>query len=333
MDGMYNFGCAQHDTDNWLGSDIDCRGSAQAAVMGWPSNVKQLFSGVGGDVLHGGWLDGCGSNGNPVRQSFEDWGVKGVGRSSWDPITVMIAVRGAAGVFCKEDNYGEGYMTLDEAGHENWNSGSGTSQGRISYDGNSQGKISFLLNELLCKPPGPWGNSTQWSEARGENCYGPRGSAPAHGATDLENPPDSSCGSMSLEECQKKCMELEGCTAVTVSPTSDGKVNCYRKADIVLGSCDSGTDFSTWVRHDWIAAKGFNCWPGHGGTDLDKTDCGTMSVNDCEAKCLELEECTAIVWAGGDHSGVGQCYRKKDIDLASCDTGTSFDTYLHSSAF
>lgn len=68
MDGMYNFGCAQHDTDNWLGPDTDCRGSAMAAVMGWPSNVKQIFTTVGGDVLHGGWLDSCADNGNPVRQ-------------------------------------------------------------------------------------------------------------------------------------------------------------------------------------------------------------------------------------------------------------------------
>jgi len=28
MDGMYNFGCAEHDTYNWLGDDADCRGSA-----------------------------------------------------------------------------------------------------------------------------------------------------------------------------------------------------------------------------------------------------------------------------------------------------------------
>mgnify|MGYP000229642799 CR=1 FL=1 len=68
MDGMYNFGCAQHDTDDWLGPDTDCRGSAMAAVSGWPSSVKQIFSGVGSDVLHGGWLDGCAEDGNPVRQ-------------------------------------------------------------------------------------------------------------------------------------------------------------------------------------------------------------------------------------------------------------------------
>ena len=50
MDGMYNFGCAEHDTYNWLGDDAGCRGSAQAAVMNFPSNVKQVFSPVGIDV-------------------------------------------------------------------------------------------------------------------------------------------------------------------------------------------------------------------------------------------------------------------------------------------
>lgn len=46
MDGGYNFGCAGHDGDDWLGSDEDCRGSAKLAVEGWPSSVKQMFSGV-----------------------------------------------------------------------------------------------------------------------------------------------------------------------------------------------------------------------------------------------------------------------------------------------
>ena len=35
MDMMYNFGCAQHDTDNWLGPDTGCRGSAQVGVGAW----------------------------------------------------------------------------------------------------------------------------------------------------------------------------------------------------------------------------------------------------------------------------------------------------------
>ena len=48
MDMMYNFGCAQAATDNWLGPDTGCHGSAKAAVMSWPPSVKQVFSPVGG---------------------------------------------------------------------------------------------------------------------------------------------------------------------------------------------------------------------------------------------------------------------------------------------
>jgi hypothetical protein len=38
-----------------------------------PSSVKQIFSSVGGDVLHGAWLDTCADVGNPVRQARADY--------------------------------------------------------------------------------------------------------------------------------------------------------------------------------------------------------------------------------------------------------------------
>ena len=77
MDGMYNFGCAEHDTFNWLGDDTGCKGSAQAAVMNFPSNVRQIFSGVGADVFTGKTLTSCSPvTCNPVKQSFEDLGVR-----------------------------------------------------------------------------------------------------------------------------------------------------------------------------------------------------------------------------------------------------------------
>lgn len=72
MDGGYNFvratpsfrlsalsdarrllqGCAGHDGDDWLGSDAACRGSAKLAVEGIPANVRQIFSSVGGEIMH-----------------------------------------------------------------------------------------------------------------------------------------------------------------------------------------------------------------------------------------------------------------------------------------
>lgn len=337
MDMMYNFGCAQHDSDDWLGPDTDCRGSAQAAVMHWPAATKQIFSPLGGDVLHGSWLTGGVGHGNPCRQAFEDWLGPGNGRSSWDPIAVLMAVRGPAGVHCTEVNQG-GHNVVDEAGKETWIPGQPgqSNQSQARYTGaNPQAAISFELNELLIKPPGPW-NTTVWTAIQGENCYGPRGTAPAHGATDLENPPASSCGEMTLADCQQKCLDLPGCQAVTVQPVAGGKVACFRKADVVLEHCDSGTSFDTYVRREWAFAGGFNCYPGHGGDDLEtppSSDCGTMTVRECQSKCESTPKCSGVTWLGEDHSGVGKCYRKANLVPAKCDHGTTFDTYIAASPF
>jgi hypothetical protein len=75
MDGDYNFGCAQHDSDDWLGDDADCRGSAKIAVEGWPSTVKQIYNApdIGSKVNSGGILSSCAPSNNPCRKSYEDW--------------------------------------------------------------------------------------------------------------------------------------------------------------------------------------------------------------------------------------------------------------------
>ena len=343
MDGLYNFGCAQHDEDNWLGSDAGCRGSAKLAVEGWPSSVKQIFSGVGGDVMHGDWLEGCAAKGNPCRQAFEDWGVAGRGRSSWDPISVMIAVRGVVGVHCKESGQG-GHQTFPPGsrdGVEHWVSGSSSNQSFVQYSGKgAQAAISFELNQLLCQPPGGFiASNGVWNAAKGENCYGPRGKSPAHGATDIDT--TTPVGVMSLSECQQKCLETPGCTAVTVSEEKGGFA-CYRKADINLRLCDAGTKFSTYVATEWQLARGFNCFgargsaPAHGARDLENppgSSCGTMDVRSCQQKCSQLKDCNAVTWQGAKHSGVGKCYRKFVDNLKGCDRGTSFDTYLARTPF
>ena len=53
---------------------------------------------------------------------------------------------------------------------------------------------------------------------------------------------------MSIAECEQKCDQLAGCTAVVVQPASNGQVNCYRKADIDLDRCDSNTGFDTYLK-------------------------------------------------------------------------------------
>ena len=327
MDGMYNFGCAEHDTYDWLGSDKGCRGSAKLAVENWPSSVKQIFSPVGADVKHGAWLNNCTGRDNPTRKAFNDWGVGNVGRSSWDPIAVLISVRGAENVFCKEVDADDGYMVVNETGAETWtHDGRPHNQSKIAYSADDPDiVISFLLNELLYKPIGVW-STTKWAHGRGENCW------EGHGATEMESSPGSSCGIMSLEDCKQKCLGLDGCTGITVAPTSEeDEYFCYRRKDVVFGMCDFDTKFDTFVRKQWYPALGFNCYSGHGAIDIDGgKSCMVGSVEQCRTKCDETNGCTGIVFAAGNDSGVGECFRKGgNITLSECDRGTEkFDVYF-----
>lgn len=52
---------------------------------------------------------------------------------------------------------------------------------------------------------------------------------------------------MSVAACEQKCDELQGCTGIVVQPASGG-FSCYRKADIDLSRCDSGTNFDTYLK-------------------------------------------------------------------------------------
>ena len=60
-----------------------------------PPGVKMVFSGfeVGVRVLSGGVLTSCAPEANPCRQAYIDYSGEGVDRFSWDPLTLVAAVR------------------------------------------------------------------------------------------------------------------------------------------------------------------------------------------------------------------------------------------------
>ena len=70
-------------------------GSARSAVENMPPGVKMVFSGfeVGVRVLSGGVLTSCAPEANPCRQAYIDYSGEGVDRFSWDPLTLVAAVR------------------------------------------------------------------------------------------------------------------------------------------------------------------------------------------------------------------------------------------------
>jgi hypothetical protein len=143
-----------------------------------PDSVEQVFSSLGGDFQTGGPLSGCASTNSPCRKAYEDWAGAWNGRNSWDPLAVLVAVRGESQSHVKNDNVGW-KMSVDEMGHEDFEYATGNNQSRVNYrDGSSSGSLKQEIDDLLCKDPGsgpvpPSGNG--WVRAQGFNCYGSRG--------------------------------------------------------------------------------------------------------------------------------------------------------------
>ena len=89
-----------------------------------PPNVKIIFSGfgVGLQVQTGGVLSSCAPATNPCRRAFIDYeGGPGKSRYSWDPLTTLVAVRGAEAVGCKECTDCDGTVSVDQATGKRFN--------------------------------------------------------------------------------------------------------------------------------------------------------------------------------------------------------------------
>jgi hypothetical protein len=79
----------------------------------------------------------------------------------------------------------------------------------------------------------------------------------------------------------------------------------------------------------WTEHRGFNCWDGHGATEIDTYPIGTMSLESCEDKCSQTPGCTTVTFMVKDdnHGTRGNCWRRKDVDVSKCQTSTEFDTW------
>jgi len=64
-----------------------------------------------------------------------------------------------------------------------------------------------------------------------------------------------------------------------------------------------------------------NCYTGHGAVDLESPagqPCGEMTLQECEAKCDELDDCQGITTSPAD-GGKILCYRRGAIVIGKCD--------------
>ena len=113
--------------------------------------------------------------------------------------------------------------------------------------------------------------------------------------------PRAPAGAATIAACKSSCAANTRCTGIVTQDAGNGKVSCYFKSDVVLSKCDAGTSFTTRVRRRWVAARGSNCYSGHGAeTDIDfHTPCASqVEISECEARCEATEGCDAVVWAG-----------------------------------
>ena len=123
----------------------------------WPSQSKLLWSGfnVGLKVQSGGaGFQKCAvaTQANPVRAAMVSYeGGPNKSRFSWDPLTTLIAVRGAAAGSCEESTL-DGKNSIDPTtGDNTWISGVHSNQTfLVLKDGKAAGDA---LDALLCQAP------------------------------------------------------------------------------------------------------------------------------------------------------------------------------------
>ena len=126
--------------------------SRVAAAM--PRSVELVYSGVevGVEVVVGAPLARCTPPVDPCHQAFVDFaGTPGVGYFGWDPLTVLVAVRGAPAAGCSEARHGT--SVLDAAsGANRWVAGTDTNESYlVLHDAHG---AAAAIDALLCDTPG-----------------------------------------------------------------------------------------------------------------------------------------------------------------------------------
>ena len=117
-----------------------------------PAASQLVWSGfeVGAQVRSGGRLTACAPAANPCRQAFVDNQGAGKDRLSWDPLTTLIAVRGAAAGSCAACADCDGVNAIDAATGQNaWVAGPAANQSYVLLkDAQAAGDA---IDNLLCQ--------------------------------------------------------------------------------------------------------------------------------------------------------------------------------------
>eukprot|EP00937_MAST-01D_sp_MAST-1D-sp2_P002065 g2065.t1 len=148
-------GFAECNVAGGVGADHKTGSAASSYVAAhWPAASQLVWSGfeVGAQVRSGGRLTACAPAANPCRQAFVDNQGAGKDRLSWDPLTTLIAVRGAAAGSCAACADCDGVNAIDAATGQNaWVAGPAANQSYVLLkDAQAAGDA---IDNLLCQAP------------------------------------------------------------------------------------------------------------------------------------------------------------------------------------
>ena len=142
---------------NWHNKHVGSKASHYVSEN-WPTESKILWSGseVGLRVVTGGpEFQQCevATNENPVLVALVNYmGGPNKGRFSWDPLTTLIAVRGAAAGGCTECVNCDGRNSVNSfTGANNWVLGRGSNQTYLELEDAQVAENA--INALLCQEP------------------------------------------------------------------------------------------------------------------------------------------------------------------------------------
>lgn len=122
---------------------------SQEFMATWPGDIDFLGWELGFDVITGSRFPAGSTVNNPVAAAYERYCGTGVGRRSWDPMTVSLAVNGEAAGY-RYSNYGR--VDVLEDGTTTWTEDP-VGRHRIALRTRGASDIADALDLLLLRPP------------------------------------------------------------------------------------------------------------------------------------------------------------------------------------
>ena len=125
------------------------RESSRVALDDWPTPIVFADWNLGADVFAGRKIVESGDTGNPVRELFAASLPAGNGRSAWDELAVLIAVRGVERYF--NANRGRYRMTGEDGSCE-WIDAENSPHVRATAK-IPKTELGRMIDELICRAP------------------------------------------------------------------------------------------------------------------------------------------------------------------------------------